>query len=435
MARLVIIMTAVIISVGAARAVEYEPATMTVPASSILEPGVLKGKHHSITEPVTVDGYMNHFIVNSDFGQFPVTGDLALKVLLHEIDAIAELKKISAAEAGTDAAVSAVADTGKSVVNLVNNPAATAAGVSSGVSRFFKRTARKAKDVSEDVSETVSESTGDKEQGEDVDTDAKEEATELGTKVAYSYLGVGKAQRELARDLEVDPYSENAVLQAELNRVAKISGSVGKLTKMLVPIPAAVGMAANINNLVWSMSPTDLLIQNEEKLEALGYKKKLINKFFNNKVFTPSRQTAIVEAMVALDDVKGREVLLDIAISAETRIEGQFVVRSILFAQLFHANVERIAEFMSAPDMVVPAAITASGDGLIIAPVDQLLWTREIEAALVRVTNLIEDHGATDEHVMWVEGRVSNQAMDQMSSRGWVRSDAHFERLGSSATR
>ena len=84
-------------------------------------------------------------------------------------------------------------------------------------------------------------------------------------------MGVGKAHRELARELEVDPYSDNAILQAELSRVAKFAGSVGKFTNILIPIPSVVGTAATINDLVWSLSTTDLLIQNEEKLKALGY--------------------------------------------------------------------------------------------------------------------------------------------------------------------
>ena len=47
-------------------------------------------------------------------------------------------------------------------------------------------------------------------------------------------MGIGKAHRELAREMKVDPYSDNVILQAELNRVAQISGSVGKITNILI---------------------------------------------------------------------------------------------------------------------------------------------------------------------------------------------------------
>jgi len=242
-------------------------------------------------------------------------------------------------------------------------------------------------------------------------------------------MGVGKAQRDLARELQVDPYSDNVILQAELNRVAKIAGSIGKFTNILIPIPSVVGTAANMNDLVWSLSPMDLLIQNEEKLKALGYTDELIQTFFSNKVFSPTKQTAIVAALASLDKSKGREVLLNIANSAETRNEGHFIVRSILFALLYHETVEPITEFISAPNGLVPAALTASGDALIFAPLDQLLWTEEIATALERMAKLIDDHGATREHLMWVEGRVSDLAVAQLSATGWVESKMRFDKL------
>jgi hypothetical protein len=444
MTRFLSVVTAAILVAGAAQAADFEAATMTVSASSILEPGLLKGEYYTVKESVTVEGYMNHYNVDSDFGPFSVTGDWALKKLLHEIDAIAELKKMTSLSTGTDAAVGVVVDTGKSVVNLVTNPVDSAKGMSAGVSRFFKRNVRTAKNVSGEVTETVTESiSGDEQSDEEIKADdetvaaddsGEEDDPGLSTQLASSFLGVGKAHRELARELKVDPYSDNAVLQEELNRVAKISGSVGTLTNFLIPIPSVVGTAANIGDMVWSLSPTDLLIQNEEKLKELGYSDDLIQTFFSNWVFSPTMQTALVAALASLDSAKGREVLLNIANAAETRIEGQFIVRSSLFAKIYHETVEPIAELMSQPNGLIPAAITASGDGLIIAPVDQLLWTQELASAMQRMTQLINDHGATDEHLMWVEGRISELALAQLSAAGWVESTVHTDKLNPEAT-
>lgn len=439
MTRFLILVTAAILVASVTQAADFEAATLTVPASSILEPGLLEGEHYTIAESVTVDGYMNHYTVDSEFGPFRVVGDRALKKLLHEIDAIAELRKMTSLSTGTDAAADALADTGKSVANLATHPVESAKGMSAGVSRFFKRTTRTAMNVGGEVTDKVSESiSGEEQKGDDenhADNDSKEgEDPGLSAQLASSFMGIGKAHRELARELEVDPYSDNAILQAELNRVAKISGSVGKLTHILIPIPAVIGTAANISDMVWSLSPMDLLIQNEEKLKALGYTDELIQAFFSNKVFSPTKQTAFVAALASLDHAKGREVLLKIANSAETRIEGQFIVRSILFAQLYHETVEPIVELMSLPNGMVPAALTANGDGLIIAPLDQLLWTEEIAAALERMAKLINDHGATDEHLMWVEGRVSDLALAQLSAAGWVESTEHFDKLESVVT-
>ena len=126
MTRLVIVLTAAVLVASASQAADFEAAAMTVPASSILEPGLLKGEHYAITESVTVDGYMNHYTVDSEFGPFSVVGDRALINLLHEIDAIAELRKMTSLGAGTDAAIDAIADTGKSVANIVTSPVESA---------------------------------------------------------------------------------------------------------------------------------------------------------------------------------------------------------------------------------------------------------------------------------------------------------------------
>lgn len=129
-----------------------------VVVARILEPGLLEGEHYTIAESVTVDGYMNHYTVDSEFGSYRVVGDRALKKLLHEIDAIAELRKMTSLSTGTDAAVDALADTGKSVANLATHPVESAKGMSTGVSRFFKRTTRTAMNVGSEVTDQVSES-------------------------------------------------------------------------------------------------------------------------------------------------------------------------------------------------------------------------------------------------------------------------------------
>lgn len=429
MIRLSIIVATAILAANAVHAIDFEPLTMTIPASSILESNLLKGELYTIADTVTVDGYMHHYTVDSDFGQFTAVGDRALKKLLHEIEAIAELQKMTSAGIGTDAAIGAVTDTGKSLVNLATSPVDSVKGMSAGVSRFFKRTSRKAKTVGSEVTETAKEAVSDDNKAESEKTSEEGDEPGLTTQLASSFMGVGKAHRELARELKVDPYSDNAILQAELNRVAQVSGSVGKITNILIPIPSVVGIAANVSDMVWSLSPMDLLIQNEEKLKVLGYTDELIKAFFSNKLFSPTEQTAFVAALESLDKAQGRVVLLNIANSVESQIEGEFVVRSALFAQLYHENVEPVTELMSVPNGLVPVAITESGEGLIMAPLDHLLWTEEIALAAGRLSKLIDDHGADDEHLIWIQGRVSDMALAQLSATGWVGSTEGFQKL------
>lgn len=121
--------------------------------------------------------------------------------------------------------------------------------------------------------------------------------------------------------------------------------------------------------------------------------------------------------------------MLNIANSAESQIEGEFVVRSVLLAQLYHENIQPVIELMSVPSGLVPVAITESRDGLVFVPLDQLLWTEEVAAAMERLGKLIDDHGAIDQNLMWVGGRVSDMALARLSASGWVELTEDFQKL------
>ena len=408
-----------VLLVSLAAAGDYEPETMSMTAASLLPAEMLKGAHYSIADHVQVSGYMNYFMVNSDYGPFAVTGNRNLKRLLREIDAIAQLKAMTSAGVGTDAVVGVVTDTGKSVGALVTNPVGSVKNMGAGVSRFFKRTAKTTKDVGQQVSQKNSAAA--EEQG-DVNTDVQDadEQPGVSTSVANAFLGIGKAHRKIAEQLQVDPYSDNVVLQAELNRVAQISGTVGKLSKILMPIPSIVSTASSVSNLVWSLSPTDLLIQNQETLKKLGYDKKLIEQFFSNKFYTPTEQTILVAAAKSLDSVKGREILLRSASVIESTIEGDFMVWSVVFAQSYHERVRPIREFLDPTTGLLPIAITESGTGMVFAPLDQLLWTEGVDKALRDMAKAMDEHGGGKEHAVWVEGEISPLALERLSSSGWL---------------
>jgi len=418
----------VVLSVShAAFSADYEPDTLTVPASSLLAADILQGEHYKIADDVLISGYMNHYTVDSDFGPFTAVGNRNLKKLLHEIIAIAELKKMTSMSVGTDAAVDAVANTGKSLAALASDPEGSLNNLGAGVSRLFKRTKKTAKDVSAQAREAETEAANGKEESSESKENNGE--TDMTSQLASSYLGIGKAQRKIASELKVDPYSDNPVLQAELARVAQISGTVGKVTKILMPIPSVVGTAASVSNLVWNLSPTDLLIQNQETLKTLGYSEELIQQFFSNTKYSPTEQTAFVAAVKSLDMAKGREILLQNAVKVETAIEGEFMVRSVLFAQLYHEQVEPVKEIIASPTGLVPVVITKSGDGIIFAPLDHLLWTEEVEEAVTDLAGLMDAHGGSDERLLWVEGDVSELALTKLKSGGWVEKSEAFDKL------
>src|SRR5262245_53350625 len=73
-------------------------------ARGILPGTMLKGQSYRVRDVVPTDGYTNRWKVDSDFGPFEADGDGALRKLIGEIYAIAELKKVSRTEAFAHAA-------------------------------------------------------------------------------------------------------------------------------------------------------------------------------------------------------------------------------------------------------------------------------------------------------------------------------------------
>ncbi len=407
-------------------AADYEPDSLTVSAASLLGADKVQGDHYSIADDVLVSGYMNHYTVNSDYGQFTAVGDRQLKKLLHEIDAITQLKAMTQISVGTDAVIGAVADTGKSLVALAKNPVGSVNNLETGMSRLFKRYKKTATDVSSQVTDTVKGNVS----GEDHDDGSDDsDVSEMTSQLASAYLGIGKAQREIAANLKVDPYSDNPVLQAELARVAKVSGTVGKIADILIPLPSVVGTVASVSDMVWNLSPTDLLIQNQETLKSLGYSDAIIQQYFANKMYSPTERTAFVAAVKSLDSASGREILMNEAVIAQSAIEGEFMVRSTLFAQLYHEQIEPIVELFSSPNTSVPVAVTSSGDGLIFAPLDHLLWTEQVEEAVTELARLMDQHGSIDERLLWIEGNVSELAYTNLKNAGWVESSDALDKL------
>jgi hypothetical protein len=66
-------------------------------------PELLRGPHFTAAPMVQNLGYMNAYIVNSDFGLFSANGDIMLRRLIREITAIAALREMRGSEAFTSA--------------------------------------------------------------------------------------------------------------------------------------------------------------------------------------------------------------------------------------------------------------------------------------------------------------------------------------------
>ncbi len=79
------------------------PPTLT--ASRILPADMVRGPNHTVDEQVLNDGYMNHYTIQSRFGQFEVVSTAKLRKRDDEITALVAMEQVEGTDVFGDAVV------------------------------------------------------------------------------------------------------------------------------------------------------------------------------------------------------------------------------------------------------------------------------------------------------------------------------------------
>ncbi len=366
-------------------------------ASDILPPQLLSGPHFRVRDKVVSYGYMHHFVVDSDYGVFEVTGDFALRKLIREIGAIAVLSDIKRSQAYLDGLKNAAVQPLQFGANLLTDPVDTISGVPKGITRLF----------------------------ENVATGLTTKADPSQDNKVKQMLAVSANKRELAHRLGVDVYSSNSVLQKELNSVAWAT-ALGSLTlsAALAPVggPAVMAVSATraaqqVTELNKEYPPERLRQINEQKLLAMGIPSYTVSLFLDHPSFTTTHDSVITNSLEALQGAKGRDMFLQQATTADDEETANFymyVAETLRGLQQKGAKIQDIWVFGP-----LVFARAANGTVLVPLPLDQAFWT---ERASQRVPDGITAYKAQNPNArkfeFWVTGTVTKLAKDQLAKLG-----------------
>ncbi|HKJ25548.1 MAG TPA: hypothetical protein VKB65_12035, partial [Myxococcota bacterium] len=161
-------------------------------AAELLPPELLSSPHHRVRDAVGSDGFLNLYVIDSDFGVFEAAGDDLLRQRVHEIEALAELDRMQKRDEFAKAMAAGLKSPFVAAWNLIRDPVDSILGVPEAAWEAVKKTAE----------------IGKRERGELEDSGFRE------------LIGFEAKKREIAFQLGVDPYTSNRVLQKELNRFA-----------------------------------------------------------------------------------------------------------------------------------------------------------------------------------------------------------------------
>ncbi len=383
---------------------------------------------------------MARFVLDTRWGEIEAVGIDALGTRIEELAVIEALDGVSVAGEGARAAGSAIATTVGTVARIVTSPVETVRRLPQGTVDFVGRQlgelGEDARRLGDDVYDTVTgrgetEPAGVRpgaEAGPGRDDAApwwQRGGRQLG-RYARRWIGYDAARRRVAERHGVDPYTANPVLAERLDQLAWAAttgeravgfgiGEAGRAAK------AIIGGTRRINDVVWEKSPADVARWNRDRLDGFGCDPSETRRFVRNGAFSPTTQTALVDALLELDPAGGCDALLAAAEAVHDDVDARFLAGTLAMAA--DEIVRRRGAGFAATDGPARPRIETFGhtpvfrldDGtlLLALPVDRLEWTP--------ATREFFDHPGfrIRGKVLLLRGQASPRALSELTRRGW----------------
>lgn len=382
--------------------------TTDLKASTLLSPDLLKSNLHTVDETVPNDGLVNRYSVQSVFGVFKADSTPAVKQLIHEISAIAAMKKVATKSTATASVVQSGKNTIDAVANLVTEPRATLAGAATGMGTLFNR-----------ATEVI---------GKRKTTDAEDSKVE-------QLIGKSKSKGMMANTFGVSVYSMNPVLQKELDRLAwadYLGGISVGLAQSAVPdiagkLLTASGTARLLKNVINTTPASELWVRNKNKLAAMNVPPDTVQLYLNNPYFSPELQTVMVEALETLQGVANRELFITVSLQANSYEMAGTITEIASMAAGYHKNIAPLQGF--SPMARVVQASARNGAVVVLFPADHLLWSAKVADIASWLVESRKMQDKTSAFQIWILGDFSNKARTELQSMGWEIHPAAQNRL------
>ncbi|MEN8190677.1 MAG: hypothetical protein ABFS19_12595 [Thermodesulfobacteriota bacterium] len=363
-------------------------------AKEILAPELVKGSYHSVRDEVRNDGLFNHYRVDSRFGSFEAGSTKDLKILVHELSAIAAMEKVET----DDTALAGLKQSGQNTVtgikNLFNDPEATMEGAASGVGSLFNR-----------VKKTV----------------GKREATGAEDSRLEQLVGISKSKGKIATSYGVNVYSRNPALQAELDRLGQadfVGGlGVGVATSFVPGVGGLVlsvsGTARLLNEAINTTPASELWLQNKTKLLAMGVDEYIVELFLNNPSFSPALATVMVAALESMKGVEARDLFITVGLQAANPAMAATITKITVMTAAYHKEIAPLKSI--SPMARLTQGIRKDGTRVVLLPTDYIIWSELVADAATSIHGQAQGNGLE----LWLLGSVSDRARGELGKLGW----------------
>jgi hypothetical protein len=408
---------------------EEEPE---LPAAELVQPALLAGPGYQVEPVARLHGFQARFRLITDYGELEAESVEILAQRIEEMPAVQALNAESVTAALLKSGASAVMAPLRAVAQVVQRPGETLSGLPRGVWRYFSERvtkigarakrfgARADQRLSHDGSayrDADAPMAASRIEGPPKDDTWYGDVGDEIRRLAKSEAGYGRARRELAARLGIDPYSGNVLIRERLDRLAWAATAgklgVGQAMGLLDPLTSTVlSTSSDLNRLVLELPPEDLRARNDERLEALGANEELRYDFLQFGRFSPSLQTALVDQLDAIKPSDGVDALLEIAMMAANEVEARFIVNTLKLARAYLG--ERAAGARIVGVGAILALDSVDGERVFALPVDRLSWTEDTARWFAQPA--LWEH---PQRSLVASGSISMRAQRALSRQGW----------------
>ena len=283
---------------------------MLLNASDLLPADLLRGESHRVRDHVATDGFLAHFQIDSDFGTFEAIGVPQAKSRIAEIRAIKKLVETSKGDLFAEGMKRSLTQPVDAVKNIVPHPVESVKQAPATVGHFFTKVGSAIGRAGGRVKDRI-ENDGPPPSG-----------AEIG-QAARNAAGFDKAKLDTARQLGVDPYSDNARLQEEMDKVTW-AFFAGGLPLRVGAAVASAGVAVAATNMIgipedtYALTQSGLALHDGRSLAAMGISDEDIKTFQLYGPLSSTRRHRIVLALETLSKTKGRSLIIRQVNACET---------------------------------------------------------------------------------------------------------------------
>jgi hypothetical protein len=378
-------------------------------ASQILPDTMLMGPQHRVRDYAPSDGFLIHFTMDTNFGVIEARGLEELAVRVHEMDAIQLLVETSKSDLFAEGLKRSLEAPIDAVKNIADDPKESFKKAPATIGHFFQKVGSSITNAADKVEDKW-------EKRDESELDVAEAGRGIGN-AAKGVVGFEKAKLDCARKLGVNPYSDNQLLQKQMDEVtwAFFAGGLPlRLGASAVSGGASMALSATkavgIPEELYDVTPSELALRDRNAMEQMGAGVALIEQVFLNPNLNTGLRHAVIKALTELPGGIDRVNVLGQAASCATPEQARYFYQVLVKLGERH-KVEAYAALTTVGRM--PAAITKDGVLEVVAPVDYLSWTPQI-AQFASTPKMPQR-----KYRVVIYGKISTLAIEGFKRSGW----------------